>query len=170
MASPIKRGFFAIGRFFKKMWFYVWNILRAVWRIILGLGTVKGLLALFISFTIYYGWAVALIVIGTIYAKYQWMMAVGMSVIVFWAGPFTPFFPILIITTLFIQRYILRDKKTQSFTEIYKQYLGESKMSEEDERLLEKIDEVVDDDYLDFIESPSLEIKEKGEKKDESND
>ena len=121
----------------KKILLYVWNILRAVWRVILGLGTVKGLLALFISFTIYYGWAVALIIIGTIYAKYQWMIAVGMSVIVFWAGPFTPFFPILITTTLFIQRYILRDKKTQSFTEIYKQYLGESEMSEEDEKELE---------------------------------
>ena len=139
MASLIKRVFFAIGRFFKKIWFYVWNILCAVWRIILGLGTVKGLLAIFISFTIYYGWAVALIVIGTIYAKYQWMIAVGMSVIVFWAGPFTPFFPILIMTTLFIQRYILRDKKTQSFTEIYKHYLGESKMSEEDEKKGEEI-------------------------------
>ncbi len=39
---------------------------KAIFRLILGLRTPKGLLALFLALLIYYGWAITFIVYGTI--------------------------------------------------------------------------------------------------------
>ncbi len=104
---------------------------KAIFRLILGLRTPKGLLALFLAFLIYYGWAIAFIVYGTL-IKNPWFISIGTSVVVFWMAPLTPFFALTIFTTLFIQRVILRDKKTQSFRKIYNMYLGNSKKTSDD--------------------------------------
>lgn len=96
---------------------------KSIGRLLLGLKTKKGLISLFIAFMIFYGWALTFILLGFLFDNTLWM-AIGMGVVVFWAAPFTPFFPITIISTLFIQRVILRDKQTQSFKEIYSHYVG----------------------------------------------
>ncbi|MCU0105730.1 hypothetical protein N7603_08710 [Acholeplasma vituli] len=115
---------------------------KAVIRLILGLRTPKGLLALFIAFLIYYGWAIAFIVYGTI-VKNPWFISIGTSVVIFWMAPMTPFFAITIFTTLFIQRVILRDQNTQSFRKIYHMYLGdETKAS--DDKIIALVEEKTD--------------------------
>ena len=115
---------------------------KAVFRLILGLRTPKGLLSLFIAFLIYYGWAIAFIVYGTI-IKYPWFISIGTTVVVFWMAPMTPFFAITIFTTLFIQRVILRDQNTQSFRKIYHMYLGDESKSS-DEKLIELVEAKTD--------------------------
>jgi hypothetical protein len=129
-----------IGRFFRWIWRFFVDFFKSLWRVIVSLKTAKGILALAISLTIYYGWAIAFIVIGTVFPQYRWMIGVGTGVVIFWAGPFTPFWPITLVTTIIIQRYILRDKKTQSFKEIYKQFLADREMSKEDAAFIKRIE------------------------------
>lgn len=118
-------------KFIKQFIHITITFFKAVFRLILGLRTPKGLLALFLAFLIYYGWAIAFIVYGTL-IKNPWFISIGTSVVVFWMAPLTPFFALTIFTTLFIQRVILRDKKTQSFRKIYNMYLGNSKNPSDD--------------------------------------
>lgn len=132
----MKKVFGKIGRFFKWVWRFFVDFFKSVWRVIVSLKTAKGILAFVISFTIYYGWALAMIVVGTIFPQYRWMIGVGTGVVIFWAGPFTPFWAITLVTTIIIQRYILRDKKTQTFREIYKQFLADREISKEDEKII----------------------------------
>lgn len=115
---------------------------KAIFRLILGLRTPKGLLALFLALVIYYGWAITFIVYGTI-TKNPWFISIGTSVVVFWMAPLTPFWALTIFTTLFIQRVILRDKKTQSFRKIYNMYLGDSK-TQSDQKLIALVEEKTD--------------------------
>lgn len=129
-----------IGIFFKWLWRFIVDFFKSLWRIIVSLKSPKGLIALAISLMIYYGWAVALVVIGSIFPSHRWMIGVGTGVMLFWAGPFTPFWPITLITTIFIQRYILRDKKAQTFQEIYQKYLADRKMSKEDEAFMRHLE------------------------------
>lgn len=115
---------------------------KAIIRLILGLRTPKGLLALFLALLIYYGWAIAFIVYGSI-VKNPWFISIGTSVMVFWMAPLTPFWALTIFTTLFIQRVILRDQKTQSFRKIYQMYLGDSK-SKSDDKLIALVEDKTD--------------------------
>lgn len=115
---------------------------KAIIRLILGLKTPKGLLALAIALLLYYGWAIAFIVYGTI-VKNPWFISIGTSVMVFWMAPLTPFWALTIFTTLFIQRVILRDQKTQSFRKIYQMYLGDSK-SKSDDKLIALVEAKTD--------------------------
>ncbi len=115
---------------------------KAIIRLIIGLKTPKGLLALFLALLLYYGWAIAFIVYGTI-LKDPWFISIGTSVVVFWMAPLTPFWALTIFTTLFIQRVILRDQKTQSFRKIYNMYLGESK-TKSDVKLIALVEEKTD--------------------------
>lgn len=115
---------------------------KAIIRLIIGLKTPKGLLALILALLLYYGWAIAFIVYGTI-LKDPWFISIGTSVVVFWMAPLTPFWALTIFTTLFIQRVILRDQKTQSFRKIYNMYLGESK-TKSDVKLIALVEEKTD--------------------------
>lgn len=115
---------------------------KAIIRLIIGLKTPKGLLALFLALLLYYGWPIAFIVYGTI-LKDPWFISIGTSVVVFWMAPLTPFWALTIFTTLFIQRVILRDQKTQSFRKIYNMYLGESK-TKSDAKLIALVEEKTD--------------------------
>ena len=89
-------------KFIKQFIHITITFFKAVFRLILGLRTPKGLLALFLAFLIYYGWAIAFIVYGT-WIKNPWFISIGTSVVVFWMAPLTPFFALTIFTTLFIQ-------------------------------------------------------------------
>ena len=81
-----------------------------VWEIIKEMRTFRGILALIISYVIYHGWAVFFVSFGT-FTGNAWMVAIGSAVILFWFGPGTPVIPLIIVTALLIQRYILFDKK-----------------------------------------------------------
>ncbi|NLK12500.1 MAG: hypothetical protein GX312_02805 [Candidatus Phytoplasma sp.] len=76
---------------------------------IIEMKTLRGVLALFISYMIYQGWAVVFIILGFIFQN-GWLSSVGGLVIAIWVGPGTPLIPLVIATAYFIQRYILRDK------------------------------------------------------------
>jgi len=83
---------------------------KLVWDVIKSMNTLRGYIALFISFMIFDGWALLFIVFGSI-AGNAWMIGIGTTVMLFWVGPGTPVIPLIIITALFIRRYILFEKK-----------------------------------------------------------
>lgn len=83
-----------------------------LWGVIKSFGSVKGILSLFISFMVFYGWALVFIVIGIISGN-AWFYGTGTAVIVFWAGPFTPFFPIMIAFASVLRLKVFRDKKKE---------------------------------------------------------
>ncbi|MFA6800475.1 MAG: hypothetical protein WCR19_00045 [Acholeplasmataceae bacterium] len=66
-------------------------------------------MSLFISYMLFHGWAVLFIIFGTL-ASNLWMIGIGTTVVLFWFGPGTPVIPLIIVTALLIQRYILFDK------------------------------------------------------------
>lgn len=85
------------------------RFLRWLWEFIKSFNTAKGYISLIIAWCIMYGWVVAFFVIGTV-AEDAYLLGIATTVAVFWAGPFTPFLPILVGLTRFIQKIILRDK------------------------------------------------------------
>lgn len=103
----------------KKLFNKVINFFKFLWELVKSMGTVKGLIALFISFSIYVGWAIALLVIGVITSN-GYLISLGTGVILFWLGPFTPMWLLIITTAVFIQRVMLRDKKAKLKEEILK--------------------------------------------------
>lgn len=96
-------------KFFKKLWDLNVIFWKKILEMLKEMKTVRGLLALFISYMIYQGWAVVFIILGFIFSN-GWLSAVGGLVIAIWVGPGTPLIPLVIATAYFIQRYILIDK------------------------------------------------------------
>ncbi|MCK9236119.1 MAG: hypothetical protein WC225_02130 [Acholeplasmataceae bacterium] len=80
-----------------------------VWEMIKSMSNVRGVIALFISYMIYQGWAVVFLIVGII-TKNAWLIGVGGAVIAFWVGPGTPTIPLVIVTAFFIKRYLLFDR------------------------------------------------------------
>lgn len=80
-----------------------------IWEIIKSMKTFRGLIALGISYMIFHGWAVLLLLAGTILSNPLWI-AIGTSVILFWFGPGTPIIPLIIVVAFAIKRYLLLDK------------------------------------------------------------
>ncbi|MDO9629331.1 MAG: hypothetical protein Q7I99_05460 [Acholeplasmataceae bacterium] len=74
--------------------------------------SLRGLISLMISYMIFHGWAMLFLVMGIISGN-GWLIGVGSAVVLFWFGPGTPVIPLVLITALFIQRYILLDKKNK---------------------------------------------------------
>lgn len=146
-------------RWFKKLMHVTLAFIKAMFRLITGLRTPKGLIALFISFTIFYGWALAFIIYGTIIAN-PWFISIGTGVVIFWIAPGTPFFPIVIIATLFIQRVVLRDKKTQSFRKVYHQFAGDSNTEANEEYI------ALVEDKTDFADPKPDELEKSNRLKD----
>ncbi len=85
------------------------NVFKLLWETIKTMKTKRGVLALFLSFMIFAGWAYVAIVVG-IWFKIPVAYAIGTATALFWIGPFTPLIPIVILTAFFIQRYIFRDR------------------------------------------------------------
>lgn len=81
-----------------------------VWEIIKSMKSIRGLIALFLSYMIFHGWAVVVFVFGTITGN-AYFIGLGTAVMLFWFGPGTPVIPLIIVTALFIKRYLLLDKK-----------------------------------------------------------
>lgn len=68
----------------------------------------RGLISLFIAYMIFHGWALIFFFTGLLIGN-AWLIGVGSAVMLFWFGPGTPVIPLIIVTALFIQRYILMD-------------------------------------------------------------
>lgn len=89
--------------FWKKFFLLVWEIIKSM-------NSLRGLIALFISYMIFHGWALILLLLGS-FSGNAYLIALGSAVILFWLGPGTPVIPLIIITALFIRRYLLFEKK-----------------------------------------------------------
>ena len=89
--------------FWKKFFLMVWEIIKSM-------NSLRGLIALFISYMIFHGWAVIALLIGSLSGN-AYLIGLGTAVILFWFGPGTPVIPLIIITALFIRRYVLFEKK-----------------------------------------------------------
>ena len=89
--------------FWKKFFLMVWEIIKSM-------NSLRGLIALFISYMIFHGWAVVVLLLGSLSGN-AYLIGLGTAVILFWFGPGTPVIPLIIITALFIRRYVLFEKK-----------------------------------------------------------
>lgn len=118
--------------FFRKFFNFWKNLFILIWETIKTMKTVRGLIALFLSFMIFVGWAYVLIVLGMIMHRTA-LTAIGTVVALFWAGPFTPLIPITLLVAFLIQRYILRDKSNDDALKTAIKNFKENKFQEEDD-------------------------------------
>ncbi len=68
------------------------------------------MISLGISFMLFYGWLLVFIVIGIISGN-AWFYGEGVGGVLFWAGPFTPFFPIMLVVATFLRKIVFMDNK-----------------------------------------------------------
>ena len=116
---------------------YLITFFKGIWQFIKRFFTSwKGIVSFIISFSLYVGWAIAFIVIGIIFGN-AWLYSTGTTVILFWAGPFTPMWLLIVSTALVLQRYIFRDKKSMDWKEI-KQYWKDEIKKEKDKAVMAK--------------------------------
>lgn len=112
--------------FFKSLWQFIKQFFTS-W---------KGVLSFIISFMFWTGWAIAFVVIGIIFGN-AWLYSTGTTVILFWAGPFTPMWLLIVSTALVLQRYVFRDKKSMGWKEI-KAYWKDEIKKEKDKAVMAK--------------------------------
>ena len=116
---------------------YLITFFKGIWQFIKRFFTSwKGIVSFIISFSLYVGWAIAFIVIGIIFGN-AWLYSTGTTVILFWAGPFTPMWLLIVSTALVLQRYVFRDKKSMDWKEI-KQYWKDEIKKEKDKAVMAK--------------------------------
>ena len=96
----------------KKIILFWKNFFILIWEVIKSMKSIRGLLSLFTSYMIFHGWAVIFFFIGVLSGN-AWFLGIGSAVMLFWFGPGTPVIPLIIVTALFIQRYILMDKSNK---------------------------------------------------------
>ncbi len=100
-----------------------------VWEAIRSMKTIRGLIALFISYMLFHGWAVLLVLLGTLLENPIWI-ALGTTVILFWFGPGTPIIPLIIIVAFAIKRYVLLDRSERiHFKELWEKLNKKSKLN-----------------------------------------
>lgn len=93
-----------------KKFFRFWvHFFIMVWEIIKSMKSVRGLISLFIAYMIFHGWALIFFIIGVLSGN-GWFLGVGTAVMLFWFGPGTPVTPLILVTAIIIQRYILMDQ------------------------------------------------------------
>lgn len=116
---------------------YLITFFKGIWQFIKRFFTSwKGIVSFIISFSLYVGWAIAFVVIGIIFGN-AWLYSTGTTVILFWAGPFTPMWLLIVSTALVLQRYIFRDKKSMGWKEI-KAYWKDEIKKEKDKAVMAK--------------------------------
>lgn len=116
---------------------YLITFFKGIWQFIKRFFTSwKGIVSFIISFSLYVGWAIAFVVIGIIFGN-AWLYSTGTTVILFWAGPFTPMWLLIVSTALVLQRYVFRDKKSMGWKEI-KQYWKDEIKKEKDKAVMAK--------------------------------
>jgi len=109
---------------------YLITFFKGIWQFIKRFFTSwKGIVSFIISFSLYVGWAIAFVVIGIIFGN-AWLYSTGTTVVLFWAGPFTPMWLLIVSTALVLQRYVFRDKKSMGWKDIkayWKDEIGKEK-------------------------------------------
>lgn len=116
---------------------YLITFFKGIWQFIKRFFTSwKGIISFIISFSLYVGWAIAFVVIGIIFGN-AWLYSTGTTVVLFWAGPFTPMWLLIVSTALVLQRYVFRDKKSMGWKEI-KQYWKDEIKKEKDKAVMAK--------------------------------
>ncbi len=116
---------------------YLITFFKGIWQFIKRFFTSwKGVVSFIISLMFWVGWAIAFVVIGIIFGN-AWLYSTGTTVILFWAGPFTPMWLLIVSTALVLQRYIFRDKKSMGWKEI-KQYWKDEIRKEKDKAVMAK--------------------------------
>jgi hypothetical protein len=116
---------------------YLITFFKGIWQFIKRFFTSwKGIVSFIISFSLYVGWAIAFVVIGIIFGN-AWLYSTGTTVVLFWAGPFTPMWLLIVSTALVLQRYVFRDKKSMGWKEI-KQYWKDEIKKEKDKAVMAK--------------------------------
>lgn len=116
---------------------YLITFFKGIWQFIKRFFTSwKGLVSCIISFSLYVGWAIAFVVIGIIFGN-AWLYSTGTTVVLFWAGPFTPMWLLIVSTALVLQRYVFRDKKSMGWKEI-KAYWKDEIKKEKDKAVMAK--------------------------------
>lgn len=116
---------------------YLITFFKGIWQFIKRFFTSwKGIVSFIISFSLYVGWAIAFVVIGIIFGN-VWLYSTGTTVVLFWAGPFTPMWLLIVSTALVLQRYVFRDKKSMGWKEI-KAYWKDEIRKEKDKAVMAK--------------------------------
>jgi hypothetical protein len=116
---------------------YLITFFKGIWQFIKRFFTSwKGIVSFIISFSLYVGWAIAFVVIGIIFGN-AWLYSTGTTVILFWTGPFTPMWLLIVSTALVLQRYVFRDKKSMGWKEI-KTYWKDEIRKEKDKAVMAK--------------------------------
>jgi len=116
---------------------YLITFFKGIWQFIKRFFTSwKGIVSFIISFSLYVGWAIAFVVIGIIFGN-AWLYSTGTTVILFWTGPFTPMWLLIVSTALVLQRYVFRDKKSMGWKEI-KAYWKDEIRKEKDKAVMAK--------------------------------
>lgn len=116
---------------------YLITFFKGIWQFIKRFFTSwKGVVSFIISFMFWTGWAIAFVVIGIIFGN-AWLYSTGTTVVLFWAGPFTPMWLLIVSTALVLQRYVFRDKKSMGWKEI-KQYWKDEIKKEKDKAVMAK--------------------------------
>lgn len=116
---------------------YLITFFKGIWQFIKRFFTSwKGIVSFIISFSLYVGWAIAFVVIGIIFGN-AWLYSTGTTVILFWSGPFTPMWLLIVSTALVLQRYVFRDKKSMGWKEI-KAYWKDEIRKEKDKAVMAK--------------------------------
>jgi len=114
---------------------YLITFFKGIWQFIKRFFTsLKGIVSFIISFSLYVGWAIAFVVIGIIFGN-AWLYSTGTTVILFWTGPFTPMWLLIVSTALVLQRYVFRDKKSMGWKEIKAYWKDEIRKEKEKSRL-----------------------------------
>lgn len=116
---------------------YLITFFKGIWQFIKRFFTSwKGIVSFIISFSLYVGWAIAFVVIGIIFGN-AWLYSTGTTVILFWTGPFSPMWLLIVSTALVLQRYVFRDKKSMGWKEI-KAYWKDEIKKEKDKAVMAK--------------------------------
>ena len=116
---------------------YLITFSKGIWQFIKRFFTSwKGIVSFIISFSLYVGWAIAFVVIGIIFGN-AWLYSTGTTVILFWTGPFTPMWLLIVSTALVLQRYVFRDKKSMDWKDI-KAYWKDEIRKEKDKAVMAK--------------------------------
>lgn len=116
---------------------YLITFFKGIWQFIKRFFTSwKGIVSFIISFSLYVGWAIAFVVIGIIFGN-ALLYSTGATVVLFWTGPFTPMWLLIVSTALVLQRYVFRDKKSMGWKEI-KQYWKDEIGKEKDKAVMAK--------------------------------
>lgn len=99
---------------------------KAIWLVLKSMGSWKGIISLILVWVALSG--SGLFALGFI-LRNIWLKGVGLTVMAFWMGPFTPLIPITIGLAMLIQRYVFFDKNIswEKIKEKFKEAFNENK-------------------------------------------